>query len=172
MGVYKSYWKDDPEFDMTNTIQAAPHLPPPMMNHDTLLTLVCYAMQSNCGWPLPKPTILENDVQTVFDKFGSNDFQSVNNELDGFTFSLRVTGRGGGDWTINQNNGQLGIYQGLSSLADVPLMTMNTDTFKQLQDSSDVDLFWNVSWENAPVEAKSKAVHLLREVKSKVARTE
>ncbi|MBQ3350572.1 MAG: SDR family oxidoreductase [Thermoguttaceae bacterium] len=168
MGVYKAYWKDDPEFDMTNTIQAAPHLPPPMMTHDLLLTLVRYAMQSNCGWPLPKPTVLENDVQTVFDAYDKNDFQ-IASDHDGFTFSLRVTGRGGGDWTINQNNGRIGIYQGLSSFADVPLMSMNTDTFNKLQTSSDSDLFWNVSWENAPVEHKAKAVQALREVKSKVA---
>ena len=167
MGVYKSYWKDDPEFDMTNTIQAAPHLPPPMMTHDTLLTLVRYAMQSNCGWPLPKPTVLENDVQSVFDAYDKNDFH-IAREHDGFAFSLRVTGRGGGDWTINQNNGQIGIYQGLSSYTDVPLMAMNTDTFKQLQDCSDSDLFWNVSWENASGESKAKAVQLLREIKQKV----
>ena len=167
MGVYKAYWKDDPEFDMTNTIQAAPHLQPPMMTHDTLLTLVRYAMQSNCGWPLPKPTVLENDVQAVFDEYGKNDFQILN-EHDGFTFSVRITGRGGGDWTINQNHGQLRICQGLSSFTDIPLMTMNTDTFNQLQTSSDSDLFWNVSWENAPVESKAKAVQALREVKSKV----
>ena len=169
MGVYKAYWKDDPEFDMTNTIQAAPHLPPPMMTHDTLLTLVRYAMQSNCGWPLPKPTVLENDVQAVFDAYGKNDFPIASDKLDGLTFSLRVTGRGGGDWTINQNNGQIAIYHGLSNFTDVPLMTMNTDTFNQLQTSSESDLFWNVSWENAPVEFKAKAVQALREVKNKAA---
>ena len=179
MGVYKSYWKDDPEFDMTNTIQAAPHLPPPTMNHDTLLTLVRYAMQSNCGWPLPKPTILENDVQSVFDVYeGANDETKTNaslvipDALDGLTFSLRVTGRGGGDWTINQNNGQIRFYQGLSNSIDVPLMSMNAAMFHALPEASESDLFWNVSWENAPVECKAKAVQALRSVKSKVVNAE
>ncbi len=167
MGVYKSYWKDDPEFDLTNTINAAPHLPPPMMNHDTLLTLVRYAIQSNCGWPLPKPTVLENDVQAVLDVY-DNGFKSAGNELDGFSFSLRVTGRGGGDWTVNQNNGKIQIYPGLSNSLDVPLMTMNSTMFHSLTAASESDLFWNVSWENASVEAKSKAIYALREIKSKV----
>ena len=168
MGVYKAYWKDDPEFDMTNTIQAAPHLPPPMMTHDLLLTLVRYAMQSNCGWPLPKPTVLENDVQEVFNAYGQNDIQISSNELDGFVFSLRVTGRGGGDWTINQNNGKIGIYQGLSSSSDAPLMTMNAAMFRDLLSASESDLFWNVSWENAPAGAKGKAIQILKDVKLKV----
>lgn len=167
MGVYKSYWKDDPEFDMTNTIHAAPHLPPPMMNHDTLLTLVRYAIQSNCGWPLPKPTVLENDVQAIFDNYGNNDYQNSNTALDGFSFSLRVTGRGGGDWTVNQNNGQISIYQGLSNSVAVPLMTMNSTMFNALPSASDSDVFWNVSWENASAEVKAKAVDTLREVMSK-----
>ena len=114
-------------------------------------------------------TVLENVVQAVFDAYDKNDFQTASERLGGLTFSLRVTGRGGGDWTINQNNGRIGIYQGLSSFTDVPLMSMNTDTFNQLQTSSDSDLFWNVSWENAPVEFKAKAVQALREIKSKVA---
>ena len=169
MGVYKSYWKDDPEFDMTNTIQAAPHLPPPMMTHDTLLTLVRYAMQSNCGWPLPKPTVIENDVQAVFEDYGNNALQNSNKELDGFTFSLRVSGRGGGDWMINQYNGQIFIYRGLSSSSDVPLMTMNSGTFMRLPDCADSDLNWKVSWENAPAELKMKAIQTLRDVFSKTA---
>lgn len=164
MGVYKSYWKDDPEFDMTNTMQAAPHLPPPMMNHDTLLTLVRYAMQSNCGWPLPKPTVLGYDVQSVFDAYDNTKLPISNDELDGFTFSLRVSGRGGGDWMINQYNGRIGIYYGLSSSTDVPLMTMNSETFKRLLDCSDSELFWNVSWEDASTELKSNAIHVLKEI--------
>ena len=171
MGVYKAYWKDDPEFDMTNTIQAAPHLPPPMMTHDLLLTLVRYAMQSNCGWPLPKPTVLENDVQAIFDASDKSNNKPESGlaapPSEGFLFSLRVTGRGGGDWTVCYNNGQIETYQGLSSSNDLPLMTMNAVTFHRLDSCSDSDLFWNVSWENASLDAKGKAIQLLKNFRLK-----
>ena len=70
---------------------------------------------------------------------------------------------------INQYNGQIFIYRGLSSSSDVPLMTMNSGTFMRLPDCADSDLNWKVSWENAPAELKMKAIQTLRDVFSKTA---
>ena len=39
MQVYSSYWRDDPEFDTTNTEEALPDLPPPTVDHDLLVRL-------------------------------------------------------------------------------------------------------------------------------------
>ena len=49
---------------------------------------------------------------------------------------------------------------------------MNAAMFHALPEASESDLFWNVSWENAPVECKAKAVQALRSVKSKVVNAE
>ena len=43
--VYNSYWRDDPEFDLTNTHEAAPHLPCPAIDKDMLLRLAQAAVQ-------------------------------------------------------------------------------------------------------------------------------
>ena len=37
--VYNSYWRDDPEFDRRNTLQAAGHLPCPTMDKEMLIRL-------------------------------------------------------------------------------------------------------------------------------------
>ena len=34
MEVYNSYWREDPQFDTSNTRAAAPHLPCPMVDRD------------------------------------------------------------------------------------------------------------------------------------------
>jgi len=49
MHVYRSYWRNDPVFDYTNTHNAAPHLPCPVMNKERLRTLCRYAVESNFG---------------------------------------------------------------------------------------------------------------------------
>ncbi|MDO4551442.1 MAG: SDR family oxidoreductase [Planctomycetia bacterium] len=167
MGVYKSYWRNDPEFDMTNTLQAAPHLPPPIMTREILMTLVRYAILSNCGWPLPKPTVLENDVESVFAASKNIVYGGILSAAEysnaALRFGLRVSGKGGGDWTIIENDEKYVVFQGLPSRTD-PILIINSHTFNKLNACSDEDLFWNTSWENAPVAEKKLALDVLRKI--------
>ena len=48
--VYNSYWRDDPEFDKSNTIAAAPHLPCPKVDRELLLMLARKAMEMEFRW--------------------------------------------------------------------------------------------------------------------------
>ncbi len=48
--VYDSYWRDDPIFDRTNTLRAAPHLPCPAVNKEMLLRLALAAVDMNFRW--------------------------------------------------------------------------------------------------------------------------
>lgn len=50
MQVYGSYWKNDPEFDCTNTRTAAPHLPCPVMDEDRLMMLGKAAIAQDFRW--------------------------------------------------------------------------------------------------------------------------
>ncbi|MFN0198576.1 MAG: SDR family oxidoreductase [Planctomycetaceae bacterium] len=50
MQVYNSYWRDDPVFDCTNTLQAAPHLPSPYVNREMLVRLAKIAVDMNFTW--------------------------------------------------------------------------------------------------------------------------
>lgn len=54
MEPYKSYWRDDPLFDKTNTTAAIPNLRPPALNEPALRRLAKFALDHGCSWP-PKP---------------------------------------------------------------------------------------------------------------------
>lgn len=54
--VYNSYWRDDPTFDCTNTIEAAPHLPCPIIDMPKLLMLAQKAIEMDFRWKDKVPT--------------------------------------------------------------------------------------------------------------------
>ncbi len=62
MRTYDSHWRDDPVFDYSNTLRAAPHLPCPTADRELLLRTARYAVQGNFGWPRPKPVELAFDA--------------------------------------------------------------------------------------------------------------
>ncbi len=51
MEIYKSYWRNDPEFDSTNTSKAVPDLPSPLINEAVLRRLCRFAIHNNYKWP-------------------------------------------------------------------------------------------------------------------------
>jgi thioester reductase-like protein len=54
MEVYHSYWKDDPEFDASNTLAAVPQLPCPHVDRTMLSRLAKSAIERNFNWRDPK----------------------------------------------------------------------------------------------------------------------
>lgn len=54
MEVYHSYWKDDPEFDSSQTMAAVPHLPCPHVDRDMLVRLAQAAIERRFNWRDPK----------------------------------------------------------------------------------------------------------------------
>ncbi len=94
MEVYRSYWRDDPEFDRTNTCAAAPHLPCPAVDK-TLLRLACeFAVRSNFGWPKPPQQIPKLDVEEKLAEV------SLPTEVPQTTLGVVVSGPGGGAWQL------------------------------------------------------------------------
>ena len=51
MDVYRSHWRDDPIFDVTNTVGALPHLPCPVIDRAMLLRIAGYPIKkrSSCS---------------------------------------------------------------------------------------------------------------------------
>ncbi|MBQ9812266.1 MAG: SDR family oxidoreductase [Thermoguttaceae bacterium] len=138
MGVYRAYWRDDPEFDMTNTLRATPQFPPVPMTEEQLLIFIRFAIDSKFGWPKPKPTRIEFPIASALE--GTSDpFAEL---VDSKTFGLRVSGVGGGDWTISR----VGATRGLP--IDAPLTTMNSKTFRAFYDDRNLEaLEAKSSWE-------------------------
>ena len=60
MKIYESYWKDDPEFDLSNTHRAAPHLPCPEVTEEMLVRLCKYAIESNFRLAPPRLPLISN----------------------------------------------------------------------------------------------------------------
>jgi len=62
MEVYHSYWKDDAEFDSTNTVTALPHLPCPHIDREMLTRLSKVAIDRRFNWRDPKIESVEIPV--------------------------------------------------------------------------------------------------------------
>ncbi len=128
MEVYKSYWKDDPHFDYTNTTQAAPHLPCPIVDEEMLEKMCRFAMESNFGWPRPKSEIAENDLHDLFQK----NHLSLSNNHSKVIANIEINGPGGGQWKFLENDDQsISLEEGIDSNVAHSIY-MNTTTFNDL----------------------------------------
>jgi thioester reductase-like protein len=130
MNVYRSYWRDDPTFDCTNTLAAAPHLPCPDLDADRIAMLCRYAIDANFGWPKPTPVRPAFDVHAELGRLLS---QGAGADLEGMVhLGLQVNGSGGGQWELFLQKGQvLAARQGISDRC-VAVYYLNTDTFRSL----------------------------------------
>jgi thioester reductase-like protein len=125
--VYRAYWRDDPQFDSTNTQRAAPHLPCPKVDVDLLVRLCEYAVAAQFGagrratvnlpaawpaqWSVPAPT--EHTVAAPGD------------------LGLRVQGPGGGQWRLACRDGVWTCQAGLSG-AELATFRVNRNVWDRL----------------------------------------
>ncbi len=128
--VYRSYWRDDPEFDCANTRAALPDLPCPELTDEVLQRLCRYALQTNFGFPqrryqapafLPRQWLgaLGNDVR--------DGLESTAQSTPRGDLGLAVTGPGGGCWTVRSpQEGSFAIRRGAEGEAPVARMTAET----------------------------------------------
>ena len=128
MQVYRSYWKDDPAFDSTNTQKAVPHLPCPPADADMLRKMCRYAMEANFGWPRTPIAKPELDVDQRLKGIGNGATEDI-----GLAFvGLQVTGPGGGEWRLALRQGRVvAADQGLSSRCSATYY-LNATTLRQL----------------------------------------
>jgi len=103
--VYASYWKDDPVFDTTNTRRAAPHLPCPHVNRKMLQMLARYAISINFTSPRDRPTTPRFDTANWLADLC--EAEPGPGRVSGESqIGLRITGHGGGDWTLTLSGGR------------------------------------------------------------------
>ncbi|MBN1588369.1 MAG: SDR family oxidoreductase [Pirellulales bacterium] len=129
MGAYQAYWRDDPEFDLTNTRRAAPHLAFCDVGFETLLRTSRYALTSNFGWPRPQPVIPSFDVNDYL--AGALPTKSPNNGAGTVKVGLQVNGPGGGQWTLAVDGSHvIAVEMGLAADREA-LLYLNSKTFEQ-----------------------------------------
>jgi len=156
MNVYRAYWRNDPIFDLTNTLSVAGHIPCPNMDKECMRTLTHYAVRANFGWPRPKPAVLEFDPYTVLHLTNiETDFCPETESASEFQLGLQIVGPGGGDWTIrllpsSGGNRKISTERGIPA-TECPVARMNSVLFKQIMEGT-LDLFalpcGDVAWEN------------------------
>jgi thioester reductase-like protein len=130
MGVYQSYWRDDPTFDDTNVREAAPHLPCPTMNFAPLMRMAMFALENGFGWPKPKPILPPVDLN---EKLGQLVTKS-HGKVDARMLGLQINGQGGGAWTIRVTDDGTKLLTLLPGLpvTQIPRLYLNAETWQQL----------------------------------------
>lgn len=131
MEVYRAYWRDDPDFDRTNTAEAAPHLSCPAVDSEMLIRTARFALTTNFGWPRPQPVLPEFDVLEHLDGV-LGVCPHDDRKRSGLTrIGLQVNGPGGGQWTLVVDEDRpVAAEVGLRSDQET-LLYLNTKTFEQ-----------------------------------------
>jgi len=130
--VYRTYWRDDPVFDGTNTAAAAPHLPCPVVDREMLMRMARFAIQSNFGKPrrgvLPPAFDAHSHLRGLAALPGAGESA----EVDAVGLGLQVNGPGGGQWKLLVRDGRLlGVEDGLSPQRGA-VWRLSSRTFQQL----------------------------------------
>jgi hypothetical protein len=129
--VYTSYWRDDPEFDRTNTASAIGELPCPVIDTPVLARICRYAMRANFVPPHEaSPRSVPEVQQTIESAAGRLGRATLSRQGD-TSVGLEVTGAGGGQWTLFSRGGALTAVQSGATAPDL-LMYCNSETFANL----------------------------------------
>ncbi|MEX0679048.1 MAG: SDR family oxidoreductase [Pirellulales bacterium] len=102
MSIYRSHWRDDPKFDLTNTHAALPHLPCPKMTYDVLLRVARFPVERNFIPPRHEIPAADYDVRAHLGPLLDAGYASGNPADNGHTVvGLQVNGPGGGQWRLH-----------------------------------------------------------------------
>jgi thioester reductase-like protein len=114
MLIYQSHWRDDPKFDLTNTLAALPHLPCPQMTYEVLMRVSRYPVERNFMHPRHEQFTAEFDVAAHLDGWSESDHDG--SAETGRSVALQVNGPGGGQWQLQIGTDKIrGVARGLPS---------------------------------------------------------
>lgn len=132
MLVYRSYWGDDPVFDSTNTQTAAPHLPCPPVDAELLQRQCKFAIESNFGWPKPRPAVVNDEVLTRLQPLLAAGVAARQSPAGTLQVGLVVNGNGGGRWELTVRDGvAVAAVEGVSENCPATCC-LNSATFHEL----------------------------------------
>ena len=132
MRIYQSHWRDDPQFDLTNTRDALPHLPCPELDEEALMRIARFPIERNFNLsPFRK-------VEPAYDVAGHLGGLVQANGKHGAAApercNFQVNGRGGGQWQLLLHDDQLcGIERGLAE-QEANKCYMTSSTFRLLME--------------------------------------
>jgi thioester reductase-like protein len=146
--IYRSHWRDDPIFDLSNTQSVLGHMPCPDMDFDLLLRVSRWPVENNFTSPkkFQKPGCIdthsclapwlnsgENRAANIASQKSKN---GETNQALPEPINLQISGSGGGQWQLLVRNGELvGAERGLAENG-YPGLYLNSDTLAALVASS------------------------------------
>jgi thioester reductase-like protein len=113
LGIYGSYWRDDPQFDVTHTLRAAPHLPCPRLDRATMSRLARFAIDANFGRVRRAKHEPAFDVQSHLRRLlhdpsaWRSHGEMPNGDPRIAHLGIEVDGPGGGQWELLLRDGRL-----------------------------------------------------------------
>lgn len=132
MNVYRSYWRNDPVFDSSNTHRALPELACPELDEASIRRLCRFAIDKNFGWPKPPTVIPKRDIQQHLRRLLEVAEPTDDSENGTAFVGLRVTGPGGGEWELCLRDRQVRSAQpGIGSRCTA-VCHLNSTTFDGL----------------------------------------
>lgn len=115
MQVYQSHWRDDPNFDRTNTDRALPHLPCPPLDYDRLLTIARFAIEQSFASPKHQEVAAHFDVEAWL-RGAVENLRDLAQKIAAPRLNLQVNGPGGGQWLLHADDD--GQFQALPGVVD------------------------------------------------------
>ncbi len=106
MEIYRAYWRDDPQFDDTHRVAAAP-LACPEMDEAMLLKLSRYAIQGNFGKDQRRGARPDFDIHEYVHKLPCRRMPLAPNLAGKHCLGLDVSGPAGGQWKLLLHDGRL-----------------------------------------------------------------
>ena len=132
ISIYNSYWRNDPTFDATNTVTAAPHLPCPHVDRNMLLNMSDYAIRVSFDGPRSKPTPPAFDAFRAIEPLVDALDQLHESDSALSRVGLQITGHGGGQWDLLLRNGSVvGADEGIDSDSSTTL-GLEVETFASM----------------------------------------
>ncbi len=138
LGIYGAYWRDDPQFDATNTLHAAPHLPCPKLDRAMMSQLARFAIDANFGRVRRAKHKPAFDVHSHMRRLlhGPGDLRLHVDLPEGDSriahLGIQVDGPGGGQWELLVRDGRLVAIDDGVSMRSSAVFHVNSATFCSL----------------------------------------
>jgi len=130
--IYRAYWRDDPQFDRTNTVAAVAHLPCPTVNYELLAKMARIAIQTNFGRQPQRCRPVGWDVRAHLQRLKAAQDILETPASRVTHLGLHVSGPGGGQWKLLARDGRvLAAEDGIGERCGV-VFHLTSDVFQRL----------------------------------------
>ena len=134
LGIYGAYWRDDPQFDVTNTLRTAGHLPCPRLDRRMMSRLARFAIHANFGRLRRTKHKPDFDVHNHMRRMGRGNGDLYEGDPRIAHLSIEVDGPGGGQWELLVRDGRvLAINEGVGRRSTA-VFHVHSATFRSLVD--------------------------------------